>query len=48
MTAGRVLWGDPSQRAYDVSGAYTHTTVVAENATELRNGGCGFCRSVTH
>src|SRR5262249_30382884 len=35
----RVLWGDPSQKADDVSGSgsYTHLTMVAENATGLRN-----------
>ncbi len=35
----RVLWGDPSQKSDDVSGsgAYTHMTMVAENATGLRN-----------
>ncbi|WP_194819462.1 DNA polymerase III subunit alpha [Nocardia sp. XZ_19_385] len=35
----RVLWGDPSQKGDDVSGsgAYTHMTMVAENATGLRN-----------
>jgi len=35
----RIVWGDPSQKADDVSGsgAYTHMTMVAENATGLRN-----------
>src|ERR1044072_7798991 len=35
----RVSWGDPSQKSDDVSGsgAYTHMTMVAENATGLRN-----------
>src|SRR6201995_1582733 len=35
----RVSWGDPSQKADDVSGSgsYTHLTIVAENATGLRN-----------
>jgi DNA polymerase III subunit alpha len=35
----RVLWGDPSQKDDDVSGSgsYTHLTMVAENATGLRN-----------
>jgi len=35
----RILWGDPSQKSDDVSGsgAYTHLTMVAENATGLRN-----------
>ncbi len=35
----RVRWGDPSQKGDDVSGsgAYTHMTMVAENATGLRN-----------
>ncbi|MET0899113.1 MAG: DNA polymerase III subunit alpha [Mycobacterium sp.] len=35
----RVLWGDPSQKSDDVSGsgAYTHMTMVAENATGLHN-----------
>ena len=35
----RILWGDPSQKGDDVSasGAYTHMTMVAENATGLRN-----------
>lgn len=35
----RVLWGDPSQKSDDVSGSgsYTHMTMVAENATGLRN-----------
>ncbi|PTR32224.1 DNA polymerase-3 subunit alpha [Rhodococcus sp. OK519] len=35
----RVLWGDRSQKSDDVSGsgAYTHMTMVAENATGLRN-----------
>ena len=35
----RVTWGDPSQKSDDVSGSgsYTHMTMVAENATGLRN-----------
>nr|WP_221195154.1 DNA polymerase III subunit alpha [Hoyosella altamirensis] len=35
----RVRWGDPSQKSDDVSGsgAYTHMTMVAANATGLRN-----------
>ncbi|WP_084519434.1 DNA polymerase III subunit alpha [Nocardia mexicana] len=35
----RIQWGDPSQKSDDVSGsgAYTHMTMVAENATGLRN-----------
>lgn len=35
----RILWGDPSQKADDVSGSgsYTHLTMVAENAAGLRN-----------
>jgi DNA polymerase III subunit alpha len=35
----RVTWGDPSQKADDVSGggSYTHLTMVAENAAGLRN-----------
>ncbi|BBY97218.1 DNA polymerase III subunit alpha [Mycolicibacterium fallax] len=35
----RITWGDPSQRSDDVSasGAYLHMTMVAENATGLRN-----------
>lgn len=35
----RVRWGDPSQKSDDISGsgAYTHMTMVAENATGLRN-----------
>ncbi|MFL0178899.1 DNA polymerase III subunit alpha [Mycobacterium sp. SMC-15] len=35
----RVHWGDPSQKSDDVSGSgsYTHMTMVAENATGLRN-----------
>ena len=35
----RVKWGDPSQKSDDVSGsgAYTHMTMVAENAAGLRN-----------
>ncbi|MEO9222724.1 MAG: DNA polymerase III subunit alpha, partial [Mycobacteriaceae bacterium] len=35
----RVLWGERSQKSDDVSGsgAYTHMTMVAENATGLRN-----------
>ncbi|MCW2631841.1 MAG: dnaE, partial [Pseudonocardia sp.] len=34
-----ILWGQPSQRADDVSGAgaYTHMTMLARNATGLRN-----------
>ncbi|MCP2169519.1 DNA polymerase III subunit alpha [Goodfellowiella coeruleoviolacea] len=34
-----VFWGDPSQRGDDISGsgAYTHMTMVAANATGLRN-----------
>ncbi|MGH3803934.1 MAG: PHP domain-containing protein, partial [Pseudonocardiaceae bacterium] len=34
-----VLWGEPSQRADDVSGAgaYTHMTMLALNVTGLRN-----------
>ena len=34
-----VLWGDPSQRADDVSasGSYTHLTLLAVDATGLRN-----------
>src|SRR5918994_96866 len=34
-----VQWGDPSQKSDDVSGsgAYTHMTMVAENASGLRN-----------
>ncbi|HYB38051.1 MAG TPA: DNA polymerase III subunit alpha [Mycobacterium sp.] len=37
--ARRVFWGDPSQKADDVSGSgsYTHLTMIAENATGLRN-----------
>jgi DNA polymerase III subunit alpha len=35
----RVFWGEPGQKGDDVSGAgsYTHLTMVAENATGLRN-----------
>ena len=35
----RVTWGDPSQKADDVSGSgsYTHLTMLAENAAGLRN-----------
>src|SRR6201995_2912417 len=35
----RLQWGDPGQKGDDVSGsgAYTHMTMVAENATGLRN-----------
>ncbi|BBZ33868.1 DNA polymerase III subunit alpha [Mycolicibacterium confluentis] len=35
----RITWGDPSQKADDVSasGAYLHMTMVAQNATGLRN-----------
>ena len=35
----RILWGDPGQRADDVSGggSYTHLTMIAENAAGLRN-----------
>ncbi|MGH3552494.1 MAG: DNA polymerase III subunit alpha, partial [Mycobacterium sp.] len=35
----RILWGEPGQKSDDVSGAgsYTHLTMVAENATGLRN-----------
>ncbi|ORA83424.1 DNA polymerase III subunit alpha [Mycolicibacter kumamotonensis] len=35
----RVHWGDPGQKSDDVSGSgsYTHLTMVAENATGLRN-----------
>jgi DNA polymerase-3 subunit alpha len=35
----RVLWGDPGQKADDVSGggSYPHLTMIAENATGLRN-----------
>ncbi|MFD4181326.1 DNA polymerase III subunit alpha [Rhodococcus sp. NPDC058514] len=35
----RVLWGDRSQKSDDVSGsgAYTHMTMLAENATGVRN-----------
>src|ERR1700760_89858 len=35
----RITWGDPSQKADDVSasGAYTHLTMVAESATGLRS-----------
>ena len=39
FTTKRVQWGDPSQKSDDVSGSgsYTHMTMVAENATGLRN-----------
>ncbi|MGV0625837.1 DNA polymerase III subunit alpha [Mycolicibacter minnesotensis] len=35
----RVHWGDPGQKSDDISGggSYTHLTMVAENATGLRN-----------
>ncbi|MGV0850123.1 DNA polymerase III subunit alpha [Mycolicibacterium phlei] len=35
----RIFWGDPGQKGDDVSGSgsYTHMTMVAENATGLRN-----------
>src|ERR1700744_3694679 len=35
----RILWGDPGQKSDDVSGSgsYTHLTMVAEDATGLRN-----------
>ncbi|ETZ98130.1 PHP domain protein [Mycobacterium kansasii 824] len=35
----RIFWGDPSQKADDISGSgsYTHLTMMAENATGLRN-----------
>src|ERR1700742_3065929 len=35
----RILWGDPNQKGDDVSGrcSYTHLTMVAENATGVRN-----------
>lgn len=35
----RIRWGDPGQKSDDVSGsgAYTHMTLVAENATGLHN-----------
>ncbi len=35
----RITWGDPGQKADDVSGSgsYTHLTMMAENATGLRN-----------
>ena len=35
----RILWGDPGQKSDDVSGSgsYTHLTMVAENATGVRN-----------
>ena len=35
----RILWGEPGQKGDDVSGSgsYTHMTMVAENATGLRN-----------
>ena len=39
LDSRRILWGDPGQKSDDVSGsgAYTHLTMVAENATGLRN-----------
>ena len=39
LDSRRILWGDPSQKSDDVSGSgsYTHLTMVAENATGLRN-----------
>ena len=39
LSTKRVLWGDASQKSDDVagSGAYTHMTMLAENATGLRN-----------
>ncbi len=39
FSSNRVLWGDESQRADDVSarGAYTHLTLLAENNTGLHN-----------
>ncbi|GAA4382960.1 DNA polymerase III subunit alpha [Tsukamurella soli] len=39
LSTKRVQWGDPGQKSDDVSGsgAYTHMTMVAENATGLRN-----------
>ena len=35
----RIFWGDPGQKSDDISGSgsYTHLTMVAENATGLRN-----------
>lgn len=35
----RIHWGDPGQKSDDISGSgsYTHLTMVAENATGLRN-----------
>lgn len=35
----RIFWGEPGQKGDDVSGSgsYTHLTMVAENATGLRN-----------
>ena len=37
--AMQLLWGEPHQKSDDVSasGAYLHQTMVAENATGLRN-----------
>ncbi|MEO6880421.1 MAG: DNA polymerase III subunit alpha [Mycobacteriaceae bacterium] len=39
LSTKRVQWGDAGQRSDDVSGsgAYTHMTLLAENATGLRN-----------
>lgn len=39
LNTKRIQWGDPSQKSDDVSGsgAYTHMTMVAKNATGLRN-----------
>ena len=39
FTTKRVLWGEKHQKSDDVagSGAYTHMTMLAENATGLRN-----------
>ena len=39
FSSKRVRWGDPSQKSDDVSGsgAYLHMTMIAENATGLRN-----------
>ncbi|WP_040775372.1 PHP domain-containing protein, partial [Rhodococcus rhodnii] len=39
FSSKRVKWGDPGQKSDDVSGsgAYTHMTMVAENATGVRN-----------
>ncbi|MGI5222609.1 DNA polymerase III subunit alpha [Nocardia sp. CA-290969] len=39
FSAKRVRWGDPSQKSDDVSGsgAYLHMTLLARNATGLRN-----------